>query len=152
MDSAEIRFWQYVDRGHPGGCWVWTGNKNRLGYGRFGISYKVYLAHRLALQWHLEEDISGKIVDHECHNPPCVNPAHLRVCTRGQNSMNSGRRKDNKSGLKGVCKTKNGKWAAHISYLGHNICIGSTFITPEEAHEAYVYLAKKLFGEYARVY
>jgi hypothetical protein len=49
----EARFWAKVQRAEGEACWLWTGAKTALGYGRFKIRGKVYYAHRVAfvLQW-----------------------------------------------------------------------------------------------------
>lgn len=43
------------------------------------------LAHRYALQSQ-GVDIEGHVVRHDCDNPPCVRPTHLRIGTMQDNS------------------------------------------------------------------
>lgn len=59
-----------------------------LGYGRTQKSGKNYLLHRLAFckakNLHID-DIKGQLVLHECDNPRCINPQHLRLGTNADN-------------------------------------------------------------------
>lgn len=89
---------------------------------------------------HLQTDhINGNRLDNRKEN--------LRSCTPKQNQGNSGRNKNNTSGYRGV-SGKRGKWRAYISDSGRFIHIG-TFVTKEEAAEAYNATAQKLFGDYS---
>lgn len=76
--------------------------------------------------------------------------ANLRLATTSQNAGNRKRRRDSKSGFKGVGwhKTK-GRWYARIGLHGRRKTIGY-FEEPHVAHEAYVKAAIETFGEFAR--
>ena len=69
-------------------CIEWTGARSKDGYGNLRLKEtgKHVKAHRLAMAriygW---EAIEGFVVMHLCDNPPCVNPAHLRVRTQKDN-------------------------------------------------------------------
>ena len=97
LDRTESeRFWSRVDK--SGDCWLWTGEMNNQGYGRFSIwrnSKRTarHLAHRYALRdlGLLDESL---IVLHACDTPLCVNPDHLSQGTQRDNvhdAMRKGR-------------------------------------------------------------
>lgn len=68
-------------------CWVWTGPRERKGYGRLDVQKKPILTHRLAW-WatHGEPPAPDMKVLHACDFPPCCNPAHLRLGTYADNN------------------------------------------------------------------
>jgi len=89
------RFWAKV-RQQPSGCWLWTGQVDREGYGLV-TSKPRQSAHRMA--WTLTRGPipAGKLVRHyTCNNRQCCNPSHLRLGSHQQNMndmVNSGRSK-----------------------------------------------------------
>lgn len=62
-------------------CWVWTGRRNRNGYGRLRWRGREPVAHRLI--WELIKDPIPylHVLDHDCKNRPCCNPDHLEPVT-----------------------------------------------------------------------
>lgn len=83
------RFWAKVDVRGPMECWPWTASTAPGGYGAIGESGKygrVLRADRLALLLTGTPVPDDAVVMHKCDNPPCCNPAHLRVGTRRDNS------------------------------------------------------------------
>lgn len=73
----------------PSGCWEFEGFCNPAGYGLIGAeapSRKVVLTHRVAWEIVFGPIPDGLCVLHECDNPPCCNPAHLWLGTRGDNN------------------------------------------------------------------
>lgn len=87
FNSNIERFWNRVDR--SGDCWVWTGEVNNHGYGRFALWHdgkrSRIFAHRLSLALHGASLRKGDVVMHHCDNPPCVNPDHLAIGTQRDN-------------------------------------------------------------------
>jgi HNH endonuclease len=92
------RFWEKVNKSGPtpehcpelGPCWLWTGCKNRKGYGRISTrTDHSEIAHRVA--WLLAH---GRWPDpcalHRCDNPACVRLEHLFEGTLTDNNVDMG--------------------------------------------------------------
>lgn len=76
--SLEERFWISVQTGV--GCWDWTAGRDPSGYGRIAVDAYPMLAHRLS--WEIAHGVKltpDQHVMHECDNPSCVRPSHLRL-------------------------------------------------------------------------
>jgi hypothetical protein len=81
----EERFWKKVRK--TSGCWNWIGDKHALGYGFFKVKGSRKLAHRISVIFSGRRIPPGKVVDHLCRNPRCVNPAHLDVTSQRENIL-----------------------------------------------------------------
>lgn len=92
------RFWKNVDVRNNNECWNWNALRNPEGYGRFGLQYKNWRAHRLSWMLANNKEIpEGMCILHKCDNPSCVNPAHLWLGTDNDNvqdAYNKGRKND----------------------------------------------------------
>jgi hypothetical protein len=88
--NYSARFWAFVDA--SGDCWLWRGQRNGRGYGRFAIrpvASKLVLraAHRAAWELLVGPIPKGMTIDHLCRVVLCVNPDHLEVVPPGVNTL-----------------------------------------------------------------
>jgi hypothetical protein len=85
------RFWSHVDK--SGECWLWTGAKNKGGYGYFRLDGKQRYAHIVIYEAEVGPIPEGLELDHVkargCTSPSCVRVAHLEPVTRRENLMRS---------------------------------------------------------------
>lgn len=92
-DTIEDRFWKcVVTVPYDRGCWIWTAHTNDKGYGHIGRGAKgagQIKAHVLSWILHNGRIPEGKCVLHRCDNPPCVNPNHLWLGTKGDNNRDA---------------------------------------------------------------
>lgn len=118
------RLWARVDK--SGDCWIWTGGTSDHGYGAIWNNGKVASAHRVAFELENGPIPDGLFIDHICHNPPCVNPQHLRLATNKQNMENrSGADKGSRTGIRGVYwSTRNKSYQAAVQHDGKNYWLG----------------------------
>lgn len=105
--------------------------------------------HELLHRAILGEKAAGKMGDHKDGNSLNNARSNLRTCTNGQNLQNAPKRKQNKSGYKGVSwNTSNKKWMAYIQRDRKPYSLGG-FDDPVEAAKAYDLAAKELHGDFA---
>lgn len=94
------RFWEKVKIGDADECWEWQGAITKRGYGNFRYKNSPVYTHRVA--WQLTNGFipDGKYILHNCDNPKCVNPKHLRVGTQQDNVTDMVKRNRNAKGQK----------------------------------------------------
>jgi hypothetical protein len=105
---VEDRLNNYVEA--ETGCWEYQGYCDCLGYGVLKISagnglrntYN-YRLHRLSYYYHKHTDPAALVVRHDCDNPCCINPAHLRLGTIRDNNNDCVERGRNAKGEKHWC-------------------------------------------------
>ena len=93
--ADEARFWSKVEQEDDEDCWHWIGTLHNQGYGVFFLHKSkrstvspAVKAHRV--MWRLAYGYWPLLyICHNCHNPPCVNPFHLREDTHAGNMHDS---------------------------------------------------------------
>lgn len=71
-----------IDKDGPGGCWLWTGPRDRKGYGIAWLpGRKSARAHRWVYEQLVGPIPEGLQIDHLCRVKACVNPDHLEPVT-----------------------------------------------------------------------
>lgn len=105
---------------------------------------------RVVYMHHLVIDANdGRERDHINGDKLDNRKSNLRVATRSQNNANSGPRKHNLSGVKGLrWLPAQGKWQARLTVGGTSRHLGN-FDSLNEAAEAYRSAAVEAFGEFA---
>jgi len=86
----------------PNGCWIWTGQGTKQGYGMIQPSagQKRQMTHRWTYTQYVGEIPEGMQIDHTCHTKDttclggddckhrrCCNPDHLEPVTASENTM-----------------------------------------------------------------
>lgn len=87
--AKQSEYFRFVKASTLLNCWTWRGKKNgRLPYGLFsGL-----LAHRVMWTIVVGPIPPGLEILHNCDNPPCVNPFHLKAGTHAQNMGDAAKR------------------------------------------------------------
>lgn len=82
-----------INEGHEkvteSGCWIWTGEILRNGYGRVSHRGLRWLAHRASYTLYVGHIPAGLTIDHLCKVKSCINPSHLEPVTHRENVLRS---------------------------------------------------------------
>lgn len=91
--EVEERFWSKINILGPDDCWEWTAKSRAIfGYGLIKIDGVTHAAHRIAYELTYEIELDELCCLHHCDNPPCCNPAHLFIGTKGDNNRDSSKK------------------------------------------------------------
>lgn len=122
----------------------WCNSKNYVSSNSMGTGLNVTL-HRLILSFPVEMQ-----VDHINGDPRDNRKTNLRACSQHQNVTNKSKTKNKTSSkYKGVYKTKQGKFRAHIMKNNKTISLGE-FYNEIDAAEAYNEAAVLYHGVYSK--
>lgn len=119
--QAADRFWSKVEKTDT--CWLWTSALDN-GYGRFWVSGRSLLAHRVSYELSGLQIPDGMQLDHVCRNRACVNPGpdHLEPVDLATNVLRG-------AGLSATNKRKTHCLRDHL------LDEANTYITPSGARQ-----------------
>jgi hypothetical protein len=82
-----------ADTGYETPCWIWNRIIDDSGYGRCLFRGRpTAKAHRVVYELHRGPIPKGRVLDHLCAMPACVNPDHLESVTQAENIARGYRR------------------------------------------------------------
>ena len=80
------------------GCWLWFGASSSWGYGNVRLRGRYLRAHRVSWERANGPVPVGLVVMHKCDVRCCVNPDHLRLGTKRDNSVDMARKGRQRNG------------------------------------------------------
>jgi hypothetical protein len=88
--DAKMRLTSRVKIDQETGCWNWTGALVGNGYGYMSFKGEPKYTHRISAMLFLDFDLACPLwVLHDCDNPRCLNPSHLRIGTARENTQDA---------------------------------------------------------------
>lgn len=139
-DTGVLRWRRRATRGAVAGCLAPDG------YVKVKVDQRQYQAHRVGWLLATGSWPDGEL-DHADGDRSNNKLSNLRPATSAENKFNTGARRNNKCGLKGVCFSR-GKWRADIRRQGAKSFLGY-FPTAAEAAGAYANAAVSAHGDFA---
>jgi hypothetical protein len=126
---------------------IWFSHHLYKGYAAMaGVLAHHIVAERMGIQVP-----AGHVIDHIDRDPLNCRRDNLRLATRSQNNANQAPRKDNTSGFKGVCWSRNVRaWQAQLQSGKSKEGLG-LYATAFEAALAFAIAARKAWGEFSWV-
>ncbi len=88
-DPLDVRFWSKVEKTND--CWLWKGSR-ATSYGKLWLNGRDQMAHRFAYSFLVGTIPPGQCVCHRCDEPLCVNPSHLFLGSKKDNSQDAVRK------------------------------------------------------------
>lgn len=104
--------------------------------------------YKISMHRYLMKANPNDVCDHINVNKLDNRRSNLRIATNFQNQFNTGLRKNNKSGFKGVFQEPSGNFRASIMIDGKLVRLG-TFPTALKASEAYRQCSLRVHGEFS---
>lgn len=141
-DLAEYNWQTRLARGVPYATrYLWINQKN-----------KQLFMHRVILERMVGRPLTRQDQTDHIHGMTLDNRrSEIRLATYTENSHNTGMRKNNTSGYKGVSYSEyHGKFRAQLQLRNKKIHLG-WYITAEEAYVVFCEAAKKYHGEFVRL-
>ena len=124
-------------------------NINSSGYAQHDFGQRRGIRKIVSMHRFIMGNPEGREIDHANHGKLDNRKCNLRVVKRNQNQWNRGVQKNSISGVKGVNRTRYGRFMVRIMCMKKKHHLG-TFATIEEASAAYREAAVRLHGEFAR--
>ncbi len=84
-EKLEQRLWTKVEKSPDCHCRLWTGSKNKSGYGVIKVAGKPLQVHRVVYEMYYGVIPDDRCVRHRCDNPSCCNPKHLKLGSNQDN-------------------------------------------------------------------
>lgn len=103
IKGREHKEWFFNKLEQSGDCLLWPSYKNKSGHGIIREKRKTISAHRVAYELEYGAIPNGAHIIHDCHNPSCCNPRHLRASDNKENMLQKtlyGRRSGKSGGMK----------------------------------------------------